>query len=178
MCKSCPERPEFILDKLIQPDCFGFRVTRSKDFLNLLTQSLDDFFFRLFPFGYIFDDADGAPAVHALADDHVDLLVSGFAVRNFARWSPPVIEAGADEIDLGDGGVLQQLIAHLFGQFAQNPLGGVAIELQVEDLATPGYQRNLGVLGIFREGANPVDFLLDLLVNLLLVCVSLQLNAD
>jgi len=84
----------------------------------------------------------------------------------------------AGEVDLGDAWVLQQAVADLLCRFPQGTLGGVAIELQVEDLATPGYQRNLGVLGIFREGANTVDFLLDLLVNLLLVCVSLQLNAD
>lgn len=53
------------------------------------------------------------PSAWTLAEDHVDLLVSGFAVRNFARWSPPVVEAEAGE--RADWQILLDLIKRLGG---------------------------------------------------------------
>ncbi len=53
------------------------------------------------------------PSAWTLADDHVDLLVSGFAVRNFARWSPPVIESGVNE--KADWEILLDIIKRLGG---------------------------------------------------------------
>jgi anaerobic selenocysteine-containing dehydrogenase len=37
------------------------------------------------------------PPAWALAEHHYDLLFAPVAVRNFARWSPPVVEPGPDE---------------------------------------------------------------------------------
>jgi anaerobic selenocysteine-containing dehydrogenase len=38
------------------------------------------------------------PPAWGLADDHVDVVFAAVAVRNFARWSPPVVEKQADEL--------------------------------------------------------------------------------
>ena len=53
------------------------------------------------------------PSAWALAEDHVDLLVSGFAVRNIARWSPPVVEKAMDE--KADWEILLAIIKRLGG---------------------------------------------------------------
>jgi anaerobic selenocysteine-containing dehydrogenase len=37
------------------------------------------------------------PPAWALAEHHYDLIFAPVAVRNFARWSPPVVEPGPDE---------------------------------------------------------------------------------
>ncbi len=53
------------------------------------------------------------PPAWTLAEDHVDLLVSGFAVRDFARWSPPVVEPAAHE--KADWEILLAVIKRLGG---------------------------------------------------------------
>ncbi len=53
------------------------------------------------------------PSAWALAEDHVDMLVSGFAVRNFARWSPPVVRASENE--RADWEILLAIIRRLGG---------------------------------------------------------------
>ncbi len=37
------------------------------------------------------------PPAWALAEDHLDLIMANHAVRNFARWNPPVVEPGPGE---------------------------------------------------------------------------------
>ncbi len=58
--------------------------------------------------------------------------------------------------------------------FSQGSLRDIAEQLDIEDFPAPGVQRHLGVLGIFGKGPDPVYFLLDLLIHLLLVCVGQQ----
>jgi anaerobic selenocysteine-containing dehydrogenase len=53
------------------------------------------------------------PPCWSLAEDHVDLLFSGLAVRNVARWSPPVVEREAGE--LADWEILLELTERLGG---------------------------------------------------------------
>ncbi|MBM4268961.1 MAG: molybdopterin oxidoreductase family protein [Deltaproteobacteria bacterium] len=53
------------------------------------------------------------PPAWGLADDHADLVFSGVAVRNVARWSPPVVARGADE--KADWEILLELTRRLGG---------------------------------------------------------------
>ena len=58
------------------------------------------------------------PPCWGLADDHVDLLFTALAVRNIARWSPPVVEKQPDE--RADWEILLELTRRLAR--AANPL--------------------------------------------------------
>ena len=73
------------------------------------------------------------PPCWNLAEDHIDVLFSAVAVRNFARWSPPVVERGEDE--LADWEILLALTERLGG----GPLGEPWID------RTLGWLRPLGV---------------------------------
>jgi len=53
------------------------------------------------------------PPCWNLAEDHIDLLFNAVAVRNIARWSPPVVERGEDE--LADWEILLALTERLGG---------------------------------------------------------------
>jgi anaerobic selenocysteine-containing dehydrogenase len=57
------------------------------------------------------------PPCWNLAEDHIDLLFAGLAVRNIARWSPPVVERAAGE--RADWEILLELAERLGG----GPLG-------------------------------------------------------
>src|SRR5215470_10991371 len=57
------------------------------------------------------------PPCWNLAEDHIDLLFNAVAVRNVARWSPPVVERGPDE--RADWEILVELTERLGG----GPLG-------------------------------------------------------
>ena len=57
------------------------------------------------------------PPCWNLAEDHIDLLFASVAVRNIARWSPPVVERTPDE--LADWEILLALTERLGG----GPLG-------------------------------------------------------
>ncbi len=53
------------------------------------------------------------PPAWSLCEDHVDLIATAAAVRNVARWSPPVVERPAGE--LADWQILLELIYRLGG---------------------------------------------------------------
>jgi anaerobic selenocysteine-containing dehydrogenase len=53
------------------------------------------------------------PPCWNLAEDHIDLLFNAVAVRNIARWSPPVVERGEDE--LADWEIMLALTERLGG---------------------------------------------------------------
>jgi anaerobic selenocysteine-containing dehydrogenase len=53
------------------------------------------------------------PPAWSLVDDHVDLITAGYAVRNVARWSPPVVERQGDE--KSDWEILLELCYRLGG---------------------------------------------------------------
>src|SRR4029078_3823806 len=53
------------------------------------------------------------PPAWTLAEDHFDLLMPGFAVRNVARYCPPVVERGPDE--RADWEILLELAERLGG---------------------------------------------------------------
>jgi anaerobic selenocysteine-containing dehydrogenase len=53
------------------------------------------------------------PPCWNLAEDHIDLLFAAVGVRNIARWSPPVVERGEDE--LADWEILLELTERLGG---------------------------------------------------------------
>jgi anaerobic selenocysteine-containing dehydrogenase len=53
------------------------------------------------------------PPCWNLAEDHIDLLFNAVAVRNIARWSPPVVERGKDE--RADWEILLELTERLGG---------------------------------------------------------------
>jgi len=57
------------------------------------------------------------PPCSNLAEDHIDLLFASVAVRNFARWSPPVVER--QEGEFADWEILVELTERLGG----GPLG-------------------------------------------------------
>jgi len=57
------------------------------------------------------------PPCWNLAEDHIDLLFNSIAVRNIARWSPPVVERAADE--RADWEIMLELTERLGG----GPLG-------------------------------------------------------
>jgi anaerobic selenocysteine-containing dehydrogenase len=59
------------------------------------------------------------PPCWNLAEDHIDLLFSAIAVRNIARWSPPVVQRAPDE--RADWEILLELSERLGG----GPLGDV-----------------------------------------------------
>src|SRR5439155_487255 len=58
------------------------------------------------------------PPCWNLAEDHIDLLFASLAVRNIARWSPPVVERAEGE--LADWEILLELSERLGG----GPKGG------------------------------------------------------
>jgi anaerobic selenocysteine-containing dehydrogenase len=87
------------------------------------------------------------PPCWNLAEDHIDVLFSAVAVRNFARWSPPVVERGEDE--LADWEILLELTERLGG----GPLG------------EPWVDRVLGWLRPLGVRWTPTGFL-DLLLRL------------
>ena len=61
------------------------------------------------------------PPAWALAEDHLDAIVPAFAVRNVARWSPPVVAKRDDE--LADWEILHELALRLGGgPFGMEPL--------------------------------------------------------
>jgi anaerobic selenocysteine-containing dehydrogenase len=53
------------------------------------------------------------PPCWNLAEDHIDLLFNAIAVRNIARWSPPVVQRGEGE--LADWEILLELTERLGG---------------------------------------------------------------
>lgn len=53
------------------------------------------------------------PPAWGLVDDHVDLIVNSFAVRQVARWSPPVVPKSPDE--RSDWEILLELVYRLGG---------------------------------------------------------------
>jgi anaerobic selenocysteine-containing dehydrogenase len=73
------------------------------------------------------------PPCWNLAEDHIDVLFSAVAVRNFARWSPPVVERGEDE--LADWEILLELTERLGG----GPIGEPWVDRVL------GWLRPLGV---------------------------------
>src|SRR4030095_13253283 len=62
------------------------------------------------------------PPCWNLAEDHIDLLFAGTAVRNIARWSPPVVERSADE--RADWEILLELTERLGGGALGGKWGG------------------------------------------------------
>jgi anaerobic selenocysteine-containing dehydrogenase len=62
------------------------------------------------------------PPAWSLCDDHVDLIMSGFAVRNVVRWSPPVLDRPSGE--QSDWQILWELIYRLGG----GPVGLKAVD--------------------------------------------------
>jgi anaerobic selenocysteine-containing dehydrogenase len=60
------------------------------------------------------------PPASALADDHVDVLFPGTAVRNVVRWSPPVVEKVAGE--RADWQILLELSERLGGGPTGRPI--------------------------------------------------------
>ncbi len=60
------------------------------------------------------------PSAWTLKDDHVDLLVAAFAVRDFARWSPPVLEL--EDGERSDWQILLDLIKRLGGGPSGRPV--------------------------------------------------------
>jgi anaerobic selenocysteine-containing dehydrogenase len=73
------------------------------------------------------------PPCWNLAEDHVDLLFAAVAVRNFARWSPPVVEREKGE--RADWEILLELTERLGG----GPLGEPVVDRLL------GWLRPLGV---------------------------------
>jgi anaerobic selenocysteine-containing dehydrogenase len=73
------------------------------------------------------------PPCWNLAEDHIDLLFASVAVRNIARWSPPVVERGEGE--LADWEILLALTERLGG----GPLGDPWLDRLL------GWLRPLGV---------------------------------
>ena len=67
------------------------------------------------------------PPAWTLAEDHFDLLMPDFAVRNVARWCPPVVERGAGE--RADWEILLDLAERLGGGAMGIPLVDRAIRL-------------------------------------------------
>lgn len=63
------------------------------------------------------------PPAWSLSEDHVDVLFPAFAARNVARWSPPVVAAGADE--RADWEILLELTERLGG----GPFGVPAVDV-------------------------------------------------
>jgi len=53
------------------------------------------------------------PSAWSMGEDHVDLVTAGFAVRNHARWSPPVLAAAENE--RADWQILLEIIERLGG---------------------------------------------------------------
>ncbi len=74
------------------------------------------------------------PSAWSMSEDHVDLLVSGFSVRNVARWSPPVVERATDE--RGDWEILLDLIRRLGG----GPTGERPLDAAIGALEKVGYR--------------------------------------
>lgn len=62
------------------------------------------------------------PPAWGLADDHVDIVFSNVSVTNVARWSPPVVEPGPEE--MADWEILHELIRRLGG----GPTGEPALD--------------------------------------------------
>jgi anaerobic selenocysteine-containing dehydrogenase len=62
------------------------------------------------------------PPAWSLCDDHVDLIMTGFAVRNVVRWSPPVLDRPGGE--KSDWQILWELIYRLGG----GPVGLKALD--------------------------------------------------
>lgn len=61
------------------------------------------------------------PPAWSLAEDHIDAVIPAFALRNVARWSPPVVDKGEDE--LADWEILHELTLRLGGgPFGMKPL--------------------------------------------------------
>jgi len=61
------------------------------------------------------------PPAWSLAEDHVDAVIGSFTTRNVARWSPPVVAKGDDE--LHDWEILHELALRLGGgPFGMAPL--------------------------------------------------------
>jgi anaerobic selenocysteine-containing dehydrogenase len=85
------------------------------------------------------------PPAWALADDHIDAVVSAIALRNVARWSPPVVTKGADEKH--DWEILHELALRLGG----GPFGMTALD---------GLYRNVRRFGWNWEPTPTVDLLL------------------
>ncbi len=67
------------------------------------------------------------PPAWTLAEDHFDLLMPGFAVRNVARYCAPVVERGADE--RADWEILLELAERLGGGAMGMPVVDRAIRL-------------------------------------------------
>jgi anaerobic selenocysteine-containing dehydrogenase len=74
------------------------------------------------------------PPAWSLTDDHVDIVFAALAVRNFARWSPPVLARGADE--LHDWEILLELTERLGG----GPTGSPAIDRILRVAGRLGYR--------------------------------------
>ncbi len=72
------------------------------------------------------------PPCWGLADDHVDLLFSALAVRNVARWSPPVVEKKPDE--LADWEILLELTR----RFGGGPTGEPWLDWMLKWMAPVG----------------------------------------
>lgn len=73
------------------------------------------------------------PSAWTLSEDHVDLLVSSFAVRNFARWSPPVVARAASE--RSDWEILLAIVRRLGG----GPSGVRVVDRAISALERVGY---------------------------------------
>jgi anaerobic selenocysteine-containing dehydrogenase len=74
------------------------------------------------------------PSAWTLTEDHVDLLVSSFAVRNFARWSPPVIAPAPGE--RADWEILLAIVRRLGG----GPSGVPVVDRAITALEKVGYR--------------------------------------
>jgi len=67
------------------------------------------------------------PPAWTLAEDHFELFMSNFAVRNVARWCPPVVERGPEE--RADWEILVELAERLGGGATGTPLVDQGIRL-------------------------------------------------
>jgi anaerobic selenocysteine-containing dehydrogenase len=76
------------------------------------------------------------PPAWALADDHFDVVFGAVAVRNFARWSPPVVAKRRGE--LHDWEILLGLIERLGG----GPTGTPMLDRVLRAAARVGYRWN------------------------------------
>ena len=59
----------------------------------------------------------------------------------------------------------EKTVSHLFGQFPQHAFTGIAVELNLQDLASADEHTHFRTLGVLRECHDAIDGLLDVLVD-------------
>ncbi len=110
-----------------------------------------------------------AAAFHGRSFDQAGDVVEREVVASqggFRDFDDDLGVAGVVDVDLGDARTLEEPVARALDDFAEDALGDVTVDLDVDDVAAVRVEHHIGALRLLGKRGDPVDGLFDVLIDL------------